>query len=88
MYTYMASIPKFFPYVPHYSSWEDFNGNLIMSYGAEPTAYTTEDKWHETANSLAQTPAFSGYPVPDPSLYSNWQDWASEFVLIVNGKVR
>jgi hypothetical protein len=84
----MTSIPKFFPYVPHYSSWENFNGNLVMSYGAEPITISTEDKWYETANSLTQTPAFSSYLVPDPSLYSNWQDWASEFVLIVNGKVR
>ena len=84
----MSNLPKFFPYVPHYSSWEDFNGNLIMSYGAEPITYSSAENWQNTANSIAQTPAFSGYPVPDPSLFANWQDWANEFTEIINGPTR
>jgi hypothetical protein len=75
-----------FPFLPAYSSWENFNGNLIMYYGQEPIPYTSEEEWQHTAKNMAQLPAFSVFPVPDPGKFASWQDWASEFVLIVNGK--
>ena len=38
-----------------------------------------------TAKNVAQLPFFSVFPVPDPDLFTSWQDWASEFTLIING---
>jgi len=79
------SIQQFFPFLPEYSTWENWNGNLIMYYGEEPIPYVEEQDWKVTANNVAQLPTFSVYPVPLPDLYENWQDWAREFTLIING---
>lgn len=57
-----------------------------MYYGQEPIPYTSEADWQHTAKNVTQLPSFSGYPIPDPTRYANWQDWASEFALIINGK--
>jgi hypothetical protein len=65
--------------------WEDWNGNLIMFYGEEPIPYSTEDEWRSTAQSVAQLTTFQVFPVPDPDTFENWQDWAEEFTMIING---
>ena len=75
-----------FPFLPAYSSWENFNGNLIMYYGQEHIPYTPEENWQHTAKNIAQSSSFSVFPVPDPEKFTSWQDWAGEFVLIVNAK--
>jgi hypothetical protein len=69
-------------------SWEDWNGNLIMYFGEEPIPYSPEIDWKVTANNVAQLPTFASYPVPIPETYENWQDWALEFTLIINGPSR
>ena len=79
---------QFFPFGSDYSSWEDWNGNLIIWYGQETIAYNTEENWKDTANNVAQLPTFSAYPVPDPDLFENWQDWANQFTQIINGPSR
>jgi hypothetical protein len=76
---------QFFPCVPDYMSWEDWNGNLIMYYSQEPVPYSDEESWAMTAKSIAELPTFSVYPVPDPSEYANWQTWAKDFTEIING---
>jgi hypothetical protein len=76
---------EFFPFNPSTMSWEDWNGNLILFYGAQPIPYLEEEHWLEVAKNVAQLPIFSTYPVPDPDLFPSWQDWANEFTLIVNG---
>ena len=75
-----------FPFLPQYTTWENFNGNLVMYYGQEPIPYNIEADWQITAKNIAQLPSFSSYLVPDPTLFSKWEDWANEFVLIINGK--
>lgn len=76
---------KVFPFVPQHTDWQTFNGNLIMYYGQEPLPITTEIDWHITANNLIQTPTFSSYGIPTPDKFDNWQDWANQFVLLING---
>ena len=76
---------QFFPFIPTNMSWEDWNGNLAIYYSQELIPYNTEENWLETARNVAQLPTFSVYPVPDPTLFANWQDWAKEFTLIING---
>jgi hypothetical protein len=80
-----VSLQQFFPFLPADMSWEDWNGNLIMYFGEEPIPYSPEIDWKVTANNVAQLPTFASYPVPIPETYENWQDWALEFTLIING---
>ena len=82
------ALQDFFPFTPNYMSWEDWNGNLIMYFGAQPIPYASENDWKVTAKNVSQLPFFEAYPVPDPDLYQNWQDWANEFTLIINGPSR
>jgi hypothetical protein len=82
------SIEQFFPCLPDYSSWEDWNGNLIMFYAEEAIPYMPEDQWQVTANNVSQLPTFQSYPVPDPAGFEAWQDWALAFTQIINGPSR
>ena len=79
------ALELFFPFTPDYMSWEDWNGNLVMFYGEEPIPVLPEADWKAVADNVAQLPTFLNYPVPDPALYTNWQDWAYEFTEIING---
>ena len=78
---------QFFPYVPDLMSWDEFNGNLAIHYGQEPIMFAPEENWHSVAQNMAMMQSFAAYPVPSPSEFSNWQDWAREFTLIINGPV-
>lgn len=76
----------FFPFIPAGSDWQTWNGNLVMFFSEELIPYVTDEKeWKFVAKNISQLPTFIVYPVPDPELYANWQDWASEFTLIING---
>ena len=79
------SVQQFFPCIPDNMDWEAWNGNFIIYYGQENVAYNSEDNWQNTAQSIAQSPTFSAYPVPDPGLFDDWRNWAKEVTLIING---
>jgi hypothetical protein len=80
------SEPVFFPFIPEGMEWGNWNGNLVMFYSEEPIPYVTdENDWKMVAKNVSQLPTFEVYPVPDPDLFDNWQDWAFEFTLIING---
>ena len=81
----MSDFQQFFPCVPDAMDWESWNGNLIMFYAQEPIPYHQETEWRQTAASVAQLATFDSYPVPSPNTFANWQDWAKEFTLIING---
>lgn len=76
---------QYFPFLPEGSSWENWNGNLIMYYGEQPIPYTSEKDWKMVAYNMTQLPEFEVYPIPDPDTYTDWRDWAKEFALIING---
>jgi hypothetical protein len=76
---------RFFPFLPNHSTWEDWNGNLIMWYGQEPIPANSELNWKETARSVSQLITFQPYPVPNPEDFGTWQEWALEFTQIING---
>ena len=80
----MAQI-QFFPFNPDYMSWEDWNGNLLVYYSENPIPYHPEEDWMLTASSVAGLPDFAKYPVPSPETFPDWQSWANEFTLIING---
>ena len=76
----------FFPYVPDYMTWEDWTGNMIIHYGQQNIMLSSEDNWQEGAQNMARIETFGAYPVPSPERFENWQDWAREFTLIINGR--
>lgn len=79
------TIQQYFPYTPDYTTWEDFNGNIAIHYGQEPVMFATEDNWREAADNISRMSVFAAYPAPSSDGYETWQDWAREFVLIING---
>ena len=79
---------KVFPFTPENSDWQTFNGNLIMYYGRQPIPITEEVDWAVTARNIVQLPAFSQYNIPNPEGFENWQDWATQFIILINGQPR
>lgn len=79
---------KVFPFVPAHTDWQAFNGNLIMYYGNQPIPITDETNWQDTAKNISQTPFFTAYNIPDPDQFQTWQDWANQFVILINGQPR
>ncbi|CAB4129440.1 hypothetical protein UFOVP118_59 [uncultured Caudovirales phage] len=75
-----------FPFTPINSDWESFNGNLIMYYGQNPIPITSEEDWDITARNIAQTPSFMQYNIPGPEAFESWQDWAAQFIILINGQ--
>jgi len=81
-----VKLQQSFPYSPHHTTWEDFNGNLIVYYSQEQVPYNMEENWQETAFALTQNPKLNQYLLPNPDTFGTWQDWAHEFILHVSGK--
>ena len=79
---------EFFPCVPDYMSWEDWNGNLVMYYGQKNIEFAPEDNWRQGAMNIIMSETFGTYPVPVPDTFETWQDWAREFTTIINGPSR
>jgi len=77
---------QFFPFDSKHSTWEDWNGNFIIYYGQLNIPHTSEENWREAADVIASTVTFSAFPVPSSETFVNWQDWADEVSLIINGK--
>jgi len=80
-----VALQQFFPFIPDGMDWQSWNGNLVMYYAEEPIPYLSEEQWTSVAKSVSELPTFINYPVPDPSEYANWQSWAKEFTMIING---
>ena len=79
---------QFFPFLPDYSSWDEFNGNLVLFYSQTHIPFAPEDEWQKVAREIAQSAAFQPYGTPDPQTYNSWQDWANEFANLVNGPLK
>lgn len=80
------SIQPFFIFNPDFMSWEDWNGNVIISYGELNIPYTDEENWQTTAKVLCSNTALSTYPVAHPDGYDDWRKWARDFTEIINGQ--
>lgn len=80
------SIQPFFVFNPDFMSWEDWNGNLLISYSELAIPYNTEENWRETAQAVSASPAMATYPAPSPDGYEEWQQWAKDFTEIINGQ--
>lgn len=72
-------------FLPDYSTWADWNGQMIHYFGDQPIPVLPEPSWIEVANAIIVLPVFSIYPTPIPEKYDNWRDWAKVFTESVNG---
>ena len=74
---------QYYPAGSEYSTWEDWNGGLIHYFSEEPIVSSEEINWKETARSVVALPTFANYPLSDPDLFETWQDWVSDFNLVI-----
>jgi hypothetical protein len=81
----VPSITQHFPFSPEYSTWEDWNGNIVLYFGSEPIGITVDTNWQAGAAQIMNLAPFASYPVSAPESFDNWQDWANSFTQIVNG---
>jgi len=72
-------------FLPDYSSWEDWNGNLLHYFGDQQFPFLPEDQWREVAKAVTVNPVFDKYAVPNPEAYEQWQHWANGLIAAVNG---
>ena len=88
MATSARNVQQFFPFSSKYSTWEDWNGNFVIWYGEENLPQEPEDNWRSVAQHIASVTTFLAYPIPSPDKFENWQDWADEVSLSINGPSR
>jgi hypothetical protein len=77
---------QFFPCLPTLMEWSDWNGNLAIYYGQTNVMVAPEEQWHAVAHNIVESETFGVYPVPNPSDYETWQEWALDFTETINGK--
>ena len=81
----MTTIKEIIEFLPTDMEWNNWNGNLLHYYGEEPIPYVSEDEWQVVADYLAGLATFANYLIPDSATYSDWRDWANDFIESVNG---
>lgn len=80
------TIRQIIEFGPEYSTWADWNGNLVHYFGEETIPYIPdEEHWQEVARNVVQLPTFMNYATPDPDVFDTWQEWVSSFIEVVNG---
>jgi hypothetical protein len=72
-------------FLPDYSTWSDWNGNLVHYFGEQQFPVVAEIHWQEVARAVAGNPVFDRYGVPAPDSFGTWQEWARALTLCVNG---
>jgi hypothetical protein len=72
-------------FLPQYSTWEDWNGNLLHYFGEQQFPFLPEDQWREVAYAVNFNPAFDKYSIPNPEVFETWQEWADLLISSVNG---
>jgi len=88
MATSDPNFQPFFPVLPDYMTWENWNEELVIYYGQKNIVISPEETWRDAAMNIVQSQSFNRYPVPNPDVYETWQDWAMEFTKIINGPSR
>jgi len=72
-------------FLPEYSTWEDWNGNLLHYFGEQQFPFLPEDQWREVAYAVNFNPIFDRYSIPNPESLETWQEWANLLITAVNG---
>lgn len=72
-------------FLPDYSTWNDWNGNLILYFAEQQFPDLPEAQWKAVANAVTTNPVFDKFAVPSPELFEDWREWARELTTAVNG---
>lgn len=72
-------------FLPDYSKWDDWNGNLILYFAEQQFPVLPEAEWKTVANAVTVNPVFDKFAVPSPTIYEDWREWARELTAAVNG---
>lgn len=72
-------------FLPAYSSWEDWNGNLLHYFSEQQFPFLPELQWREVAKAVTVNPVFDKYAISNPEEFELWQDWANSLISAVNG---
>lgn len=72
-------------FLPDYTTWDDWNGNLIHYFSEQQFPKVLEPQWREVASAIAANPTFDKYVIPDNTAFPTWQDWARAMIISVNG---
>ena len=73
-------------FLPDYSTWEDWNGNILHYYGEQNFPFLPEPLWRDVAFAITLNSVFDTYGIPAPDTFEDWRDWARAFTTSVNGK--
>lgn len=73
------------PFLSQDATWEGWNGAMLHYFGEEPLPRVQEEDWQSFAAAVVGLPTFSTYGIPDGQGLSDWRDWASQLVALVNG---
>jgi hypothetical protein len=50
-----SNFQGFFPCVPDYMTWDDWNGNLAIYYGQKNIKFANEENWREGAYDIIKS---------------------------------
>lgn len=72
-------------FLPDFSTWEEWNGQLVHYFGEQQFPLLPEEEWRQVAQAVTVNPIFDRHAIPDPGGFLNWQDWALSLTMTVNG---
>jgi hypothetical protein len=72
-------------FLPDYSTWDEWNGNLVHYYAEQGFPVLPEDQWMDVARAVCYNAVFDRYSVPSPETFTSWQNWARALTESVNG---
>lgn len=72
-------------FLPDYSTWDDWNGNLVHFYGEQAFPVLPEEQWREVAQAVTVNAVFDKFGIPSPFDFQDWREWARVLIESVNG---
>ena len=72
-------------FLPDYTSWADWNGNLVHYFAEQQFPIVQEDQWRDVATAIEANPTFGQYAIPNNGTFTDWKDWARALIVSVNG---
>jgi hypothetical protein len=75
----MTGVPR-----PDFVSFPRWAAQLAVNYSeAEVPIVRDEVEWREFGRALLQRPPFNDFPLPDPTTFTDWRDWARSCALLL-----
>lgn len=76
-------------YDPRYHTFDSWASLMVEAYaGQQLTIPNGEENWKSWAVGVQAIDLFANEAIPNPYLFSNWQDWAEALVGAVNQRAQ